>query len=263
MAAPFVFEVCVETLDGALAAARGGADRLELCAGLALGGLTPSQAAVELAVVRAGIPVVVLQRPRRGDFVWSPAEVELMERDVELAGGAGARGVAVGALCADGKLDLAVLERLARRAQGLELVHHRAFDHVEGPLTALDELVALGFTRLLTSGQAPTAWTGAGLLRELVEAAAGRLTVMPGGGVRAHNLRALQQATGASEFHFSAGRRVPAPAAPGAARAPMAAGVPPGDHERDETCEATVRACINSLRPSGPARPAARGRADA
>lgn len=196
-----ILEVCVDTVAGLDAAIAGGADRIEMCSALALGGLTPSAGLMAEAASR-GVPVMAMIRPRAGDFVWSEAEVAVMERDIAAARAAGLAGVVLGASVADGRLDGPVLRRLVAASQGMDLTLHRCFDLVPDKHEALEAAVKLGFPRVLTSGGAMTAEGGASMIAGLVRRAAGRLAIMPGAGVSARNAGALI-ALGVSELHGS------------------------------------------------------------
>lgn len=211
-------EVAVQDASGAAVARELGADRVELCAALDVGGLTPSIAMVE-AVVATGIPVHVLVRPRAGGFRYSATEVTLMVRDIEAIVDAGAEGVVVGALTARDALDRHALEALQYAAEGLEVTAHRCVDVLADPAAALDDLARLGFTRVLTSGGAAAAADGVPTLRRMVEAADGRLQVMAGGGVRPEDVPPLVDA-GVGAIHLSARRHVPdgGPSGPGGGR---------------------------------------------
>lgn len=186
-----------------MAAEQGGAQRVELCDYLASGGTTPS--AGMIAVVRNSISIGlhVLIRPRRGDFLYTAAEFEIMKRDVEVCQSLGVDGVVIGALTRDGGIDMAGTQELIEAAGSMNVTFHRAFDLVADPLKALEDLLQLKVQRLLTSGQQETALQGAELIRELNERAAGRLIIMPGGGVNPANVRELIARTGASEVHAS------------------------------------------------------------
>jgi copper homeostasis protein len=193
-------EICVESVTSALAAFEGGADRVELCADLAVGGVTPRAEAIALACLGSSKPVHVLIRPREGDFVYDDREFEVMCQDVEIARERGASGVVLGILRPDGTIDRERLSILVGLARPLSLTFHKAFDEVSEPFAALDVLVGLGFTRILTSGQAPTARQGLSRLEELARYASGRITILAGGRVRADDLSPLIQA-GLSEIH--------------------------------------------------------------
>jgi copper homeostasis protein len=188
-----------------LAARAGGADRVEVCVDLAVGGLTPP---VELVrdVVAAAEPVRVhvLVRSRPGDFVYSDADIDVMIAAIAAVGEAGADGVVIGALTADGDVDAASCRRMIGAAAGMSVTFHRAFDEVGDPFTALDAIVDLGCDRVLTSAQAPTAAEGAAMLRRLVEHAGDRITILAGGGIRAGNVAQVIAESGVSEVHFSA-----------------------------------------------------------
>jgi len=197
-----LLEVCVDTVEGLQAALQGGADRVELCSSLATGGVTPSAGLMALAA-QLPIPVIALIRPRPGGFVYGEAEARVMLRDIELAVELGCAGVALGALTDEGRLDLPLLHRLARRAQGLELTLHRAFDLVLDPIAALEAAVELGFHRILTSGGAPTAAAGAARLATLVEQSRGRIRILAGGGITPGNVNGLLASTKVHEVHAS------------------------------------------------------------
>ena len=193
-------EICAGDLASALAAAQGGAQRIELCSALQLDGLTPSTETIETARRIEGLKLHVLIRPREGDFVYDEAEAKTMLRDIHLAHRLGADGVVIGALTPDGDIDMFLCRRLVDAAQGMQVTFHRAFDYARDPYLALENIIALGCTRLLTSGQAPTAETGIPLLRQQAN---GRIIIMPGAGVTPTNARCILDATGATEIHGS------------------------------------------------------------
>lgn len=196
-----ILEVCVDSAEGLAQAVAGGADRIELCAALALGGLTPPAGLIGLAG-RCGVPVVAMIRPRAGDFVWSEVEVGMMEAEIATMRAAGLHGVVLGASLPDGRLDVPLLRRLVTASQGLELVLHRCIDLAPDLGAALEEAVALGFHRILTSGGETTAEAGAARIAALLRQAAGRITVMPGSGVNPGNA-AMLKGLGISEIHAS------------------------------------------------------------
>lgn len=216
-----MLEVCVEDAAGIAAAVAGGGDRIELCSGLALGGLTPAQSLVRLAAA-APIPVHMLCRPREGDFVYDAQEVGQVMGDIDLAAQAGLAGVVIGAGSAQG-LDLAVLgawidhARRAGSARGarLSLTLHRVFDLLDDMEAGLEQAVALGFDRILTSGGAVRAPDGVAMLAHLQELAAGRIVILAGAGVSPEAVPALRSA-GIAEFHASC--RTPGEAGSGGAR---------------------------------------------
>jgi copper homeostasis protein len=204
-----VLEVAANSVASALAAEAGGAARVELCSALDVGGLTPSHAAIATACERLRIPVHVLIRPRAGDFVFDDLECEVMQRDIEVCKALGCAGVVLGVLTAEADVDVPRSRSLRNTAGGMSVTFHRAFDVTRDPERALDAIIAIGCDRLLTSGQQVGALAGAPLIRKLIEQARGRITIMPGGGITAQNIAAIEQATGAREFHASAKRRAP------------------------------------------------------
>lgn len=203
-----VLEVAANSIASVLAAEAGGADRVELCSALEVGGLTPSYALIAMACERLSIPIHVLIRPRAGDFVYDEAELEVMRRDVATCRALGCAGVVIGALTADGKVDVAGCRRVLEAAGGMSVTFHRAFDFVRDPTSALKSVIDLGCARLLTSGQADCALAGASLIRQLIVGAATDVIIMPGGGIAVSNISVVARETGASEFHASAKARV-------------------------------------------------------
>lgn len=196
-------EVCVETLAGAVEAEAGGADRLELCSRLDEGGLTPDVVLRERVLARVGLPVHVMIRPRPGDFTSTPEEFALMCEQLREARRSDAAGFVFGLLGDDALIDRERTAFLIELARPRAVTFHRAFDELADPLAGLDTLIELGVERVLTSGGAPTAPEGAPMLRRLVSRAAGRLIVMAGGGVRAHNAVRLASRSGVPELHGS------------------------------------------------------------
>lgn len=203
----------MDSAAGTLAAEQAGADRVELCAALFEGGLTPSLGMVETTLAAAtGIAVHVIIRPRPGDFIYGPYEIAAMERDVRAARAAGAHGVVIGALTPDGALDRPVIERLVQAAGELSVAVHRAFDLTSDPHAALEELIDLGIDRVLTSGQEASALEGAPLIADFVERAGTRIVIMAGGGVNERTAARIVTQTGVRELHFSAFVDEPSPA---------------------------------------------------
>lgn len=239
-------EICTGDPQGVLDAINGGADRVELCSGLAEGGLTPSVAAIRFSVAR--IRTNVLIRPRGGDFVYTPEEVELMCEDIRAAVDAGAAGIVVGALTPDGDVDTAACRRLLADAAGLDNTFHRAFDRAADPFKALEDIIALGFKRILTSGQAPSALEGAALIAELRRRAAGRILIMAGAGVSPSNAADILRLSGADELHASA-RTVRRSAMRHHTGATMGS-ADAADGSRQATDAATVRAIRSAIEAS-------------
>lgn len=201
-----LIEGCVDSYASAMAAVRGGADRLELCANLSIGGTTPSHALFRQVRRDCGARINVLVRPRFGDFLYTTEELEEMEEEIARFKELGADGVVIGVLTPDGELDGGRLARLMERAVGMEVTLHRAFDMTQDPFAALEEAVRLGFGTILTSGQAGGAPEGKELLRELTARAAGRIDIMAGAGVNRTNIRLLHEYAGVTSFHTSARR---------------------------------------------------------
>lgn len=181
---------------------------MELCAGIPEGGTTPSWGEIATARRMIDIKLHVIIRPRGGDFLYSEVEKETMIADIEMARKAGADGLVFGCLTPDGDIDLPMMRELMRAVGDCPVTFHRAFDRCRDPFLALNELIELGVARILTSGQQPTAPQGAGLIRQLVERASGRVIILAGCGVNETNIRRLAEESGACEFHFSAREKV-------------------------------------------------------
>ena len=196
-----IIEVCVDTAEGLAEAIRGGAGRIELCAALEVGGLTPSVGMMRRAA-GAGVPIYAMIRPRSGDFVWSPDEIALMETDIEAAHRAGMQGVVLGASRPDGRLDTDVLGLLIGRAAGMGLTLNRCFDLVPDFSDALEQAIDLGFQRILTSGGERKAGEGAARIARLMAQARDRIIIMPGSGITAESLAAFEGLT-LREVHAS------------------------------------------------------------
>ncbi len=203
-----ILEICAGSIESAVAARDGGAQRIELCAALEVGGVTPSAGLIAEARKVEGLILNVIIRPRGGDFLYNGYEVACMEEDVRTCKRLGVDGVVIGALTAEGDIDTATCQRLINAADGMSVTFHRAFDMCRNPQKALEELVALGCHRVLTSGQAPTAEAGIEQLEKLVKQADGRIIIMPGCGVNSNNAKNILQATGAKEIHASARKSV-------------------------------------------------------
>ncbi len=202
-----LIEVCVDSMESAREAVRGGADRLELCANLIIGGTTPSPFLIREAA-KLGVPVNVLIRPRFGDFLFTQDEKREQLVQIAQLRELGAHGAVVGALLPDGSLDVGFLKECREAAKGLSLTLHRAFDVCRDAHEALEQAVEIGFDTILTSGQQAAAMQGAALITRLVKQAGGRITIMPGSGVNAANIAQLRAQTGAQAFHLSAKKTV-------------------------------------------------------
>lgn len=199
-----ILEVCTGSLQSVINAVKGGAQRIELCSALSLDGLTPSLGLIK--TVRKMFPKLTIHtliRVREGDFCYNEGEIKVMETDIkEILSYTDA--IVCGALTADGDIDIATTRRLIDACEGKPFTFHRAFDVCRNPLKALDELAALHCTRVLTSGQAPTAETGIPALKEYIKHTEGRMTILPGGGVTPLNAKKILAETGATEIHGSA-----------------------------------------------------------
>lgn len=195
-------EICTGDPEGVVAAVKGGADRVELCSGLAEGGLTPSAGIIRFSADR--IHTNVLIRPRAGDFVYSREELDLMAEDIRIAVENGAKGIVIGVLTPEGEVDAEACRYLLKRAEGLDNTFHRAFDVVVNPTRALETIIDLGFKRILTSGQSASAEAGASIIASLKKQAGTRISIMAGAGVTPLNVASLLNISDADEIHASA-----------------------------------------------------------
>lgn len=200
----YKFEICANSVASCIAAQEGGADRVELCAGIPEGGTTPSFGMIRNARENISIALNVIIRPRGGDFLYSESELREMVYDIQAAKELGADGLVFGCLRPDGSVDMEAMSVLMEAAGDTPVTFHRAFDHTNDPFKALEDIILLGCTRILTSGCRPTALEGAELLAGLVEKAGDRIIIMPGCGVREGNIAEIARLSGAREFHFSA-----------------------------------------------------------
>jgi len=194
-------EVCVDSVASAIAAARGGASRVELCSSLIEGGVTPSAGLTETARASVSLPVHVMIRPRAGDFCYDEYEFETMRRDIDLAKRLRAEGVVLGILTVDGQVDIPRTQQLVLLARPLTVTFHRAFDMTANLFRALEDLCSIGVDRVLTSGGEQTCLLGSRTIAQLVEKSHGRIVVMPGSGIKPENARELIQQTSAKEIH--------------------------------------------------------------
>ena len=198
------FEICANSVASCIAAQEGGANRVELCAGIPEGGTTPSYGMIRSARECISIALNVIIRPRGGDFLYNEEEINEMLYDIKVAKELGADGLVFGCLLPDGSVDKVNMARLMEAAGDTPVTFHRAFDHSSDPMQALEDIIELGCAHILTSGCRPTALEGAGLLAKLVEKAGDRLIIMPGCGVKESNIAEIARLSGAREFHFSA-----------------------------------------------------------
>lgn len=200
----FRFEICANSTASCKAAQEGGADRVELCAGIPEGGTTPSYGMIRNARKSISIGLNVIIRPRGGDFLYDEDEIQQMIDDIKVAKDLGADGLVFGCLLPDGTVDKANMAILMEAAGTTPVTFHRAFDHSADPMQALEDIIELGCARILTSGCRPTALEGTQLLSQLVEKASDRIIIMPGCGIREENIAEIARLSGAREFHFSA-----------------------------------------------------------
>jgi copper homeostasis protein len=203
-AAPIQIEICIDSVESAVAAAEGGAHRVELCQNLFEGGTTPSWGMIRSVLRHSELPVFVMIRPRGADFCYSDAEFRVMEEDIEAARGLGADGIVTGILNANGTIDASRMKRLIRLAGPLPVTFHRAFDVTRDAAKSLETLVDLGVARVLTSGQERSVVEGSDLILKLVKQAGRRIIVVPGGGISEINFEKVRRLTQAKEFHLSA-----------------------------------------------------------
>lgn len=206
MSRPIVLEICIDSVESAIAAQQGGANRVELCDNLLEGGTTPSAGTIALARQNISIDLNVIIRPRGGDFCYTDVEFEVMKYDVEQAKRLGANGVVIGLLNPDGSVDMARTAMLVELARPLSVTFHRAFDMSRDPHAALETLISLGLDRVLTTGQESSALEGLDLITELVRQAADRIIIMPGlsGAISERNVQKIITQSGVKEIHTTA-----------------------------------------------------------
>jgi len=241
-------EACVDTVESAIAAERGGARRLELCASLADAGTTPSAGTIAAVKARVGIPVFVIIRPRGGGFVYGDSELDVMRRDVDAARRLGADGIVIGLLRDDARVDRRRTTQLVDAAAGLPVTFHRAFDLTANLGDALETLIACGVQRVLTSGGAPTALEGADALAALVARSAGRIGVLAGGGIREEHVQELVRRSRVDEIHVRGTRlaRTRMPAGPTHVR--LRKPLPDDEGAWEETDEQRIRSLTTLTR---------------
>lgn len=199
----YIIEIATTDFTTTKSAVEGGADRIELCAALTEGGTTASFGTIKKCREAFDTQIFPIIRTRSGDFLYSDEEFDIMLHEVKLCKELGCDGVVIGLLQQDGAIDLKRSSKLVEFAYPLEVTFHRAFDRCKDPFEALEQLIEIGCQRILTSGQQPTAPQGINLIAELVKAAAERIVIMPGSGVRKENIKELAEKTGTSEFHSS------------------------------------------------------------
>ena len=194
-------EACVESLIDALEAEKRGANRIELCDNLSQGGTTPSYGTIKVALSTLKIPVFPIIRPRGGDFCYTPAEIEVIKEDIKVCKSLGAKGVVLGLLTKDKKIDFEVLSQLVELAKPMEVTFHKAIDELEDPTLVIDDLINLGVKRILSSGTKPTALEGKDMLNKMIEKAGDRLTIVVAGKVTKENLPEISSLIPSKEYH--------------------------------------------------------------
>ena len=243
-----LIEICVDSATGAFAAERGGADRVELCDNLLEGGTTPSAGSIKVARRRLKIGLQVIIRPRGGDFLYSDDELAVMCEDIRMAKDLGADGVVIGCLTAEGDIDRVSTGELIALARPLNVTFHRAFDMCRDPNEALEQLIELGANRVLTSGQEASCIEGLELIAALHKQAAGRIIVMPGGGLTTRNIGKFVATTAVGEVHLSARRSVESAMSYRNSRVFMGGTLRPPEFSWKTTDEFAVRSVVQELR---------------
>lgn len=240
-----IIEICANSAQSCVEAEAGGASRVELCAAIPEGGTTPSYGEIVTAQkLTSSIDINVIIRPRGGDFLYTPIEIEAMLEDIKMCKQLQVHGVVFGCLTKDGDIDIQLLRKLMEVARPLSVTFHRAFDVCRDPFLALEQIIEAGCDRILTSGQEATAEQGIPLIAELVKQAAGRIIIMPGSGVRENNIARIEAETGAVEFHTSARSIVYSKMEYRNERVPMGSSVVSSEFETVETDREKVKAYL-------------------
>lgn len=243
-----LIEACVDSIDSAIEAELGGADRVELCGELLQGGVTPSAGLIGGVCERIKIPVFALIRPRTGDFLYDDDELDVMLRDIEVIRSLNVEGIVIGALTRDGDIDIGTLYTLIAAAGDMNVTFHRAFDFVKDQRVALEALIELGVDRVLTSGGAPSALEGVAMLAELVDQGGSDIAILAGGGINAANAAEVVRLSGVMEVHVRAAAEVRSEMTFQPSRVTLARPKPPGDYERMGTRANEMRRVVASLR---------------
>ena len=247
-----ITEICVDSIEGVRAAVAANATRVELCSALLEGGLTPSFGITKQAKAAAGsIGVNVMIRPRGGDFLYSGDELAAMKDDIAMLSKLGVDGFVFGLLTSDGEVDVTNVAELTSLCRPAKVTFHRAFDMAKDPFASLDVLIDLGVDRLLTSGQAPGVIEGTPLIRELIDRAAGRIVIMPGGDICARNVTRIIQETGANEIHFAAFESHPSPMRHRNPYVFMGGTLRPPEYDRSVTTEDGISKVLRAIKSHG------------
>lgn len=243
----YILECCVDSVESAINAAKGGASRLELCSNLVIGGTTPDVALVKEIRKYTDIRIHALIRSRFGDFCYTEHEMEIMKAQIRALKEAGVEGVVIGVLDAEGDLDIPKMQELLQETDGLSVTLHRAFDMCRDPYQALEEAIGLGIDTILTSGQKQSAWEGRELLSELVEKADGRIDIMAGAGIGASVIKKLIPETGGTSYHMSGKVTLDSPMQ--YRKTDVSMGLPSlSEYEIWQTSEEYVRAAVEVLK---------------
>ena len=244
-----IIEVCVDSMESALAAEKGGANRIELCDNLMGGGTTPSMGMIKLAREYLNIDINIMIRPRSGDFCYSPLEFEIIKQDIECAKKYGMNGIVVGILKPNGDIDIERMKELIELSKPLKVTFHRAFDMTKDPFETLDTLIELGVERVLTSGGQNKAIDGIDLIKELVNKANGKIIIMPGAGINEENIEYIIKTTAVEEIHLSAKKKVESTMEYRNHNVNMGGSMVTPEYDNYFTCEDTVRNIIKILNP--------------
>lgn len=241
-------EICVDSIESALAGERGGADRIELCDNLVAGGTTPSIGMLQAIRKYLTIDINFIVRPRSGDFCYSDFEFEVMKRDIEMAKEYGANGIVVGILKPNGEIDVEKMKEVIELSEPLKVTFHRAFDMTRDPFKSLETLIHLGIERILTSGQESNALKGIDLIKELVHRAGDRIIIMPGAGINDINVEEMVNKTGVREVHMSAKEKVESIMEYRNSRVAMGGNLIVEEYDNYYTSEETVRKIKEKLK---------------
>lgn len=243
-----IFEICIDSVEAALAAQEAGAQRVELCGDLVEGGTTPSVGMLRVARKSVGIGIHVMIRPRGGDFCYSPVEFEVMKQDIRMAKDEGAGAVVIGLLRPDGSIDRERTRELVELARPLSVTFHRAFDLSRDPFESLEVLTGIGVDRVLTGGHAQKAVDGLDCLSRLVQLAGERMTILACGGINAKNVATVVRQTGAKEVHFAARKLLESPMAFRVPGLTMGSRYEPDEYTRRATDADLIREVIQAAR---------------
>lgn len=248
MGKEILIEICVDSMESALAAEKGGAHRIELCDNLIGGGTTPSVGMLQVIRKYLRIDINFIVRPRSGDFCYSDFEFQVIKKDIEMAKKYGANGIVVGILKPNGEIDVERMKQVIEMSKPLKVTFHRAFDMTRDPFQSLDSLIDLGVERILTSGQESNAFEGVDLIKELVHRAKGKIIIMPGAGINELNVEEIVNKTGVREVHMSAKKKVESIMEYRNSRVAMGGNLIVEEYDNYYTSEETVRRIREKLK---------------